>query len=315
MGFDGPPSEPETSTTTPEQIMALKHKLTALAVLVLAVLFNQFFMFAKHDPSVAAIVPFADDPYDAIGSIALIVSALLAVLSLFRVFKRQRPEPPSVLSKVFLARAQAAVPAGVLVALGADLIAMVRHQSLWAEMPAARELIASMAGMAAISIAVLFLVRASVRGIGFVAAHRESRRTAVVLLVCVAVLAFFPEDIIRNVFLHFLSIVAGFVLFLASQAALSVAILPYRTAEDRIEPVVSQWYFRPSIQWSAAAILGLAIGAYALIGEVFVENAGIVPFRQVLVVAAMFIGAGTSGMLIAFAFLKEPLGLFRKLSH
>lgn len=215
--------------------MTLRHKLTALAALAFAVLFNQFFMFTKHEPSLAAIIPFADDPYDAIGSMAMIISALLAVLSLFRAFRPHRTGTPTVLSKVFLARIQIAVPLSVLVALGADGLAMARHLSVWTGKPATGELLALLAGMAAISLALLFLIRVSVRGIGFRVMQNESRRAIAVVLVCGATLALFPENVIQNVSLHFLTIIVGFVLFFAPQSALIVALLPYDAAETQIE--------------------------------------------------------------------------------
>jgi hypothetical protein len=56
----------------------------------------------------------------------------------------------------------------------------------------------------------------------------------------------------------------------------------------------------------------VAIGAFVLVQELFSDGAANAPLRQVLLVSAVFIGAGASCLLVAFAFLKKPLGLFQR---
>jgi hypothetical protein len=290
--------------------MNAKYKLNALAVLALSMAFYFFFMFTKHDPAVAAIMPFGDDPYDAIGSFCLILSLVLSVFSLVRAFRPYRPGPPPAPSRAFLARTQIAVPLGVLVTLSADGIAMARHISQWAGKPSTRELAALMLGMAAISLVVLFVVRQSARAIELPAFEHGSRRALIVVLVCAAVLTVFPEEIIHSVFLHFLAIVLGDILIAAPQAALAVALLPFDTAAIRAASAAAQSRSRLWIQWGAVMLLGIAIGASILGMEIFGEGAGEASLIQMLLVSSVFVGAGTSALLIAFAFFKKPLGLF-----
>ncbi len=295
--------------------MPAKYRLNALAALALAVVFYFFFMFTKHDPALAPIIPFADDPYDSIGSFCLIVSVLLAVLSLLRAFRPYRPEPPGALHKVFLARTQIALALGVLVTLAGDAIAMARHLSTWTGKAATSELLALMGGMAALSFAVLFLVRQSAREVELPVIPGQSARALIVVLAAVLVLALFPEDAIHSVFPHFLAIVIGFVLVAAPQAALAVALLPYDTAGTRSPGAATRSRSRLWTQWGAITLFGIALGSVTLLQEIFGEGAGNAPLKQVLVLSAVFIGAGTSVLLVAFAFLKKPLGLFRKMSQ
>ena len=290
--------------------MGAKFKVNALAVLALAAAFCYFFMFTKHDPSLAVIIPFGEDPYDSLGSFCLIISGLLAILSLFRAFRHNRVGPPSALRKAFLARTQLAVPLGVLVTLGADGIAMARHTTEWAGRPSTTRLLALVAGMAALSIAVLMLVRRSARGVELPVTRNQARRAGIVVLVSTSVLTIFPEDIIRSVALHFLTIVLGFALIAAPQAALAVAILPFDTADMRISGARPRSGSKSWIQWSAVAILGISVGVFALMGEMFGENEGSGPLLRNLIVSAFFVGSGTAALLIAFAFFKKPLGLF-----
>jgi hypothetical protein len=60
-------------------------------------------------------------------------------------------------------------------------------------------------------------------------------------------------------------------------------------------------------------VLGLAVGVFSLIGEMSEGDGGrAIPLSRVLTVAAVFIGSGTAGWLIAYGLLKRPLGLFRQ---
>jgi hypothetical protein len=291
--------------------MGLKLKINAIVVLAIAVLFNQFFLFAKHDPALSAIMPFGDDPYDSLGSVAVIVGDLLVMLSLVRAFRPRRSGSTTPQDKLFLARTQMAIALAPLVALAGDLVAMARHSIAWVGKPATTELLVLMASMATVSIAGLLLVRSSIQGIDVPAPGIGWKRTMAITTVCIVVLALYPEGVIQNIPLHFLTIVGGFVLFLAPQSALTVAMLPYDTGEFRVGDLVRAGRFSRWIQWASITALGIAIGASILMMEIFAEGNTGLPFRRILLLSAIFIGAGTSALLIAFAFLRKPLGLFR----
>lgn len=293
--------------------MNLRFKLDSLVVLALALMFYWFFMFAKHDPSVSAIIPFGDDPYDSAGSFCMIVSLLLAALSLVRAFRPYGSKPAPVLDSVFLARTQIAVPIGILATMVAEAIAMARHPARWTGKPATGELLELMAALAALSISVLFLVGRSTRGIELPVIQNASKRALFTGLACAAVLALFPEAVIQSVFLHFLAIVLGFVLIAAPQADFALALLPYDT--DEIGTAVPHSRSRLWIQWGSVTLFGIAIGAIVLTEEIVADGAAKAPFMQVAVVSSMFIGAGTALLLVAFAFYKKPLGLFRRTSQ
>jgi hypothetical protein len=81
--------------------MKIALRVNAVAVLALSGAYYWFFMFTKHSPPLAAIIPFGDDPYDAIGSFCVIVSALLALLSLVRAFGPMEPDCPPRYARPF----------------------------------------------------------------------------------------------------------------------------------------------------------------------------------------------------------------------
>lgn len=107
------------------------YKVNAAVVLVLAVLFHWLFMFTKHDAALSKIIPFGDDPYDAVGTFAVVIGILIALLSLARAFRPYRPHAPPIEHRVYLVRAQTAVVLAVLITLVSDAVAMTRHPTTW----------------------------------------------------------------------------------------------------------------------------------------------------------------------------------------
>jgi len=65
-------------------------KVNACLTLALAVVFYGFFQVCKQLPALGQINPFANNPYDAVGSFATQFAAFSALLSLLRAF---RPYP------------------------------------------------------------------------------------------------------------------------------------------------------------------------------------------------------------------------------
>lgn len=292
--------------------MSRRLRISSVATLALAALFYWFFMFTKHDPAMAAAIPFAEDPYDAVGSFCLILSTMLAALALIRAFRPFRKTRPSHLACLFLARTQLAVPVGILITLAGDAIAMARHPAQWMGKPVAIELLELVGGVAAVSAALFFLVRRSLpRG----PAHQTSSSKAILCaLAYVVVLAAFPESLIQSAAFHFAAIVMAFLLIAASQSTLTAALLPADPGEDQADDVRHGQRPRPWMQWAVVILLGMAIGGFAFAGEIFGEGNSGTPPAQLLLVASLFLGAGTSFMVVSFGFFKGPLGLGRKLS-
>ncbi len=112
---------------------------TAWFALVLAGAFWLWFQLTKL-PWIAAADPFADDPYDAVGSIAVQAAAGLAILSLARASRpprrsaaawRRRDDDQFVLRGVLL------VVAGVIATLATDTLAVAEQPGLLATSPVA----------------------------------------------------------------------------------------------------------------------------------------------------------------------------------
>ncbi|MGB8644382.1 MAG: hypothetical protein WCF84_04045, partial [Anaerolineae bacterium] len=128
--------------------MSRTNRLYALAILLVAVLFFFFFDATKHNPALSQVNPFADDPYDAVGSFGVQLALLTALLSLVRAF---RPYPSDVASdsrQALLIRGEYVSCLSVAVTLAADGVAMIRHPSLWVGSAAGLGLAGLIAGMA-----------------------------------------------------------------------------------------------------------------------------------------------------------------------
>jgi hypothetical protein len=284
-------------------------KFNAVICSLFAGAFYRFFMFTKHDEAIASLIPFGEDPYDAIGSFCIIFSILLAILSLVRAFRRYGPGSPSPLARLFLARTQMAIPLGVVLALTADAIAMARHPAQWISKPATGRLLLVEAAMAFLSFGLLVLVRRSMLIASSEPRHPD-RRSLIVGGTAAAILAVFPENLIPSVPLHFLAIVLGFVLIAATQAAVVVAMAPTIPGDHMNDQVDEKPSSRNWVQWAWITAFGILVGTAALVSEIL-EDPG-VPTSRMLLVAIVFVGSGASFMLVSFAFFRKPLGLFRK---
>ena len=279
-------------------------KRNALIVFGLAILFWWAFMFAKHDPHLRSIIPFGDDPYDAVGSFGMIVGILIALLSLVRAFRPYRKQSPTMAQCVYLVRSQEAVVLAVFLTLLADAVAMVRHPSRWVAAASGGELMLLLGGLLVIAIGVQWLVTKSQR--------RECTRWGRVLLtvlLAICVLGVYPENLIQRTSSHLVTVVIGDLVLFVSMRVLLTALFPYRRDEQLTLPTargntaLSGWR-----TWIMVVVAGVLIGAFAFAGEMR-EGAGSIPLSRGLLVACVFVGLGLAGIVIAYAFLARPLGL------
>lgn len=105
-------------------------KLHSVLVVILSMAFCIFFQVSKHGPPFRSLNPFGEDPYDSVGSFKVQFVLFLTVLSLVRAF---RPYPRGVQKEqqVVLVRSEMFVVLAIVITLVADLIAMIRHTTMW----------------------------------------------------------------------------------------------------------------------------------------------------------------------------------------
>jgi hypothetical protein len=273
----------------------------SVLVATLAVFFWWAFEFAKHGSMLRHIIPFGEDPYDAVSSYAVIAAFLLSLISLLRSYLPRRlgdPEQP-----IYTLRAQAAVPFCVFVTVSVELVAMARHAPMWlgaAGMISLLTLELSLILFAALVLA--FAREKTVRGYSsFVGA-------ASVWLGMLAVLAVYPEHLIVGLIGHLLTVLCGAIFLFAPVSALVKAWLPeVRSSAASIRPNRPFPMRSKYLPLALAASTGLAIGALAYVAEVN-EDSSAPSLRQILFVGGVFIGLGASGLIIGFSFLGRLLG-------
>ncbi len=285
--------------------MPARFKVNTLLSAILAAVLYLFFMFAKHDPMLSTVAPFLNDPYDAIGSFATISSILLVIIALVRAL-RPYPSPPTEERKVFLIRTHMAIALAVLITLAADLVAMARHPSLWLRSPLAGELIALLGGIIAFALAAVLLIRRSMSGIT-VPTRLTWRGAIAVSLLALLILAVYPENLIDMLYGHLFTIFVGMLLLFAPMAALDIALVPAAMAST----AVVQTRRAKAAPWIIALLLAFGVGLLVFLGEAGEGGGRSVPLVRIATVFAVFVGMGTLGILVGYAFLRKPLGLPR----
>jgi hypothetical protein len=283
-------------------------KINSFLVAGLAIAFYFTFMFMKHSPALSPIIPFAEDPYDAIGSFAVLLSPFLVLLCLVRAFRPYPSGTPSAQQKMFLVRSQVAIPLAVLETLMADGIAMIRYPQLWVHAPATSQLLALMGAVMAFSVGVLLLVRRTAQTFSGLPIH-YNRRALVFSLIFVILLGAYPTDLHQSVAGEILTLFISILLFFIPLSALIESYIPYTM---QLEPIASvrSLFSKRWIVWGVIICLGAGVGVFLLIADQGEGGGGSVPITRLLTVASIFIGTTTVAAIIGFFTLRYDLGLF-----
>lgn len=280
-------------------------KRNSVFCVALAAFFNWGFMFAKHDAALRGVIPFGTDPYDAVGSFGIFVALVVAVIAMVRAFRRY-PTPVSATQKLFAIRAQMVVVLVVLITLGADAAAMVRHPGMWIHSHAIAKLAPLLAAMVLAATGVQSLVNGSKRS----QRSEPTRWTSVVItaILAFAALMLYPERLIAGVWTHLLTVLVGAVILFATTRALLLAIVPNVGIDPAPDISVRERPSGRTTRWAVVMLVGAAFGAFAFLGELS-EGSSAQPIARLLAVAGVFLGLAVAGVGVAFGFLGAPLGL------
>jgi hypothetical protein len=287
------------------------YRVNATVVLVLAALFYELFMFLKHDALLSKTIPFGDDPFDAVGSFAMIVAIMAALLSFGRAFWPYRLNSASIGNQVHLARAQTCVVLAVLITLVSDGVALARYPLTWMTSPERNELLGLLGGIAIFATGVELSIRRCTKMLISAEARPGWTRAPVVGLVGILILAVYPENMIRGTTTHLFTIVVGALILFATIRSMLTALVPYET--DSVQRTTDD---KPGVgrmrRWGIVLMVGLFLGVF-LFGNEMREGAERMSLGQIVFVGAVFVGVSTIGLAIAYAFLGTPLGLERRL--
>jgi hypothetical protein len=276
-------------------------KLNSIFIICLAVAFLMFFQFTKHNPMLAVIIPFGNDPYDAVGSIGVIIAGLLAVLAFIRAFYKILEER----RRIIIARTQFSVIAVIFVTLIVDSVAMVRHIPMWFGQPGAEELLALMIGIFILAMLLSFAIRYSVHEIRL---DKSSwKKFLIISIIGIAVLVIYPEFIIQSIIGELFTLLVGILILFFLISALPEAFIPFNIKSfDSTKTQPRQIHIQKELV--AVVLFGIGIGIAILIGEWSGEGAP-APEHRILL-ASIFIGMPLISLLIAYYCLRKPLALF-----
>jgi hypothetical protein len=288
----------------------------ALACLVGAVGFTGFFFAAKHQPWLARVAPFGDDPYDAMGSFAVQAAVVAAALSVLRAMQRHGGAGIPDARASLVLRGSVIALLAVFVAVISDLVAMLRHPDAWLRIPVGRTLGLGLGiiALAAGGAAVLLARRAG--GALRAAAPARGPSAAAITVAGAATLWLYPEAWRRGVVGAILTAMFGMALLFTQTWALSRALVPGAPgeSEDLLDDLhapkrVARWL--RAHPWRFALWIGVAGGlALALLealGEGLPASA-----RRALLVLGVFTGIEAAAIVLGFALFRRQLRLLRE---
>jgi hypothetical protein len=283
-------------------------QISAVVVFVLAILFFLFFDVEKHTPAFIPVNPFATDPYDAIGSYAIQAAFVCGALAVFRAFRLSPSGVPTAEQRLLLIRTQLAAVLAVIITLLGDVVALVRHTSIWVGSGAGYALSALVGGLLLMALIVATIVARAGGARTIATSSRPWAQALVVSLVALLALALYPEELTQTAGIPgaLLTVIVGALLLFVPLWAVVTALVPYAMNDSL--PSVLRWLRQHPYVLGAVVLAGMAVGLAVYAREGMVEG---VPrdVAKVARVALVYMSLEAAGVLIGFVALSRSLGL------
>jgi hypothetical protein len=311
-----------------------------------ALAFAVFFETTKHVPRVADIAPFVEDPYDAVCSFGVQLTAFAAALAVLCAFGPAANEHDGRARPELVARAAVTALLATAVSLAADAVALARHPSASAASPARSELALGFVAMLLLTSVVGWFVLRRLGADGPRARVGLPWAAVVVPLAAVLVLYFYPEEVRASVPGALASVVVGAVCLFAPVRVLvraaavgttvdvgpdvldsAAAICHWAAARSTPIAVLGRccdqmlarravratvdWLNPRAHRWHAVVLIGVAIGL-VLAGLELLAEGGTPEMSHGAMVIMVFAGLEACGVALGYALLGGPLALFRR---
>ena len=320
-------------------------KSISFLVLCLSIIFFLFFEFTKHAPGLGDINPFAEDPFDAVGSFGIqlaFVSSILMVLRAFRPYHQPEVSPGQI---TLLFRSGVITLVTVAVTLAGDVIGMTRKIFTQGFFPGATPLTALLISMLVIVFAVAWIFIHVSRHLKVTLPPRPWNRLIIVSALAILILAIYPSEwrnssITGGIF----TALAGMVILFISVWVLATSIFPamekdYEDIFQDLATIFLEWKKRSRLinsaftmihkltsfppakrflewinprchRWNLVIILSLAMGFLLVVVEMLAEGVSPNVGRAFLVVG-VYISLESAGVLLGYFLLGKYLGIFR----
>jgi hypothetical protein len=330
-----------------EETMSRSVKVSALLTLGLAILLYLFFDSSKHFLVLSQVNPFADDPYDSVGSFAVQLAPFFALIAILRAFRPYQTEKARDRQLVLYARAAYFSCLAVALTLVADIIAMLRHPSLWLGVAAGYVLLGLIGIMVLLTTLVFWSIYRATRALSLHAPLQGWAKAGIFSLAGILLLALYPEELRQMVGGEILTIAVGIFFLFVLVWAIGTAITPSLNSqfEDVIDDLVIayQWEKARADQsnplfaldvmlekflalapvrsilrwlnprrhaWNIVILLGVLMGIALLLSDMIGEG-GQAQLGRLALVASIFIGVELGAVILGYVLLARPAGLFR----
>ena len=200
-------------------------KIITLMTCLQTILFVLFFDFSKHNAALAPLNPFLEDPFDAVGSFAVQLSAVAALLALLRIV---RPYPRGVTLKnvALILNCNLTALLAILITVIADSTALVRFLPKWIDHSAGWLLASLICGLLAVTTIILQRILFLGLSIKWFSKLRNWPQTLSVGLAGLIIMAFYLPAWRRVIAGSIISALLGIVFFLVITALSTRMIFP-----------------------------------------------------------------------------------------
>jgi hypothetical protein len=319
-------------------------KSDSLRSLFLVLMFYGFFEASKHVSSIAKVNPFADDPYDGIGSIAVQLALFLGLLSVLRSFRPYQAGAPSLEQRRLITKGHILSAAAICLTMLGDLVAMVRHAMTWELTSEGRGLAMAVTGLLVLSAeecwrswrttkdlditpnrGMWLMGFASVVGVlGLLAIYPERVRYslggALVTALAGGFMLLLPLGVIaRTTLMNYRSlttdVVDDVIAMCEGIKARTSLLFPIYAQLDRLQRArwpqnFAQWINPRRYRWRLSLFAGSAFGLALVTAELWSD--GFTHLSSAALVIAVFVMLQSTAVLTGRALLADPLGLFRE---
>ncbi len=324
--------------------MPKSFKLTSLVILLLSLLFIAFFFISKQNPIFKNVNPFADDPYDAVGSFTIQLSFLTAFICLLRAFRPYIKTTLENNQKILLLRGLIISILSVLITLITDVIAMIRYSN-WIHFPDGQLLAVIVIGMTLFTtFAIWLVIRISEEKITI-----SSNRLKIIITFFVfysIIFAIYPSNWKQNIYGEIFTVAIGLLL---SFLFLRIIINPifslnsnisFEDLLDDLSAIVSwikkqnkffnitfsllekllsllmpQRFFKwlnPRLhKWNLAILISLLVAIYLTLSQTIGERIN-TSSKNFLLIVIIFLFFESSAVLLGYKLFADYLGIFRK---
>jgi hypothetical protein len=319
-------------------------RLASIGAFLLTALFIIVLDRAKHDFGLVRVNPFAEDPYDAVGSFGVQLGFACSILALLRAFRTDLKTESLYNRYTYTLRAMAVSQLAIIVTMLADSVALARFSSMWNQSPGGALLIVFTGGLFFLASGFcLYLIRLANRR--DVCSQNPLRpRQTVLFLIVLGLLGIYPGSWRDGVAGGILTATVGMVFLFYSVALLSKAMFPCPDIpeKDLIDDLVGVLQalkprsgypariiasienglpsstlrrmvnlFNPrKHEWNLLALIAILTGCVLAFAEILGEGLS-GEIGHALLVAIVFVALESAGVFLGYALLRRFLGLVR----